>query len=85
MKINTRPAKQRKEEPRYNSCIVVGSLGSDAFMRKEIRTFYWRAKRILNLSPFQARTYTFGRVVESPIFFVRKGWEIEAHFSPIAE
>lgn len=76
-KINSRPIHQRKLEPTYNVVNFWYTQGTEIFARNNIRNYYKRARRILLLSPFQARVYTLGRIAETPIFSLKKEWEID--------
>jgi hypothetical protein len=75
-KINSRPIHQRKLEPEFNVTNFWFTQGTEEFARKQVWNYYKRARRILLLSPFQARVYTLGRIAETPIFSLKKEWEI---------
>jgi hypothetical protein len=75
-KINSRPIHQRKLEPEFNVTNYWFTQGTEGYAGKLIRDYYKRARRILLLSPFQARVYTLGRIAETPIFSLKKEWEI---------
>lgn len=70
--LYTRSVKQRKEAPDLVMWFYWDSIGTHAWAMKEIRAWYKSARRILNLSTYQARTYTFGRMVELNILSIRK-------------
>jgi hypothetical protein len=70
--LYTRPRKQRMSAPELVNFFYWETMGTGPYARKEIRRWYKDARRLLQLSPYQARTYTFGRMVETTIFSIRK-------------
>jgi hypothetical protein len=75
MKMNrlyTRPVAQRRMDESYIRSVYWSTIGTQRYAKKAVRTFYKSARRLMLLSPYQARTYTFGRMVEAPIFTINK-------------
>ena len=72
-KLYTRPIEQRKYGPEFVHTVVWDTLGTHKFARKSVRHYYKSARRLMQLSPYQARTYTFGRMLELPVFTIKNG------------
>lgn len=70
--LYNRPKAQRVVAPELTTFFYWDTIGTARYARKEIRRWYKDARRLLQLSPYQARTYTFGRMVEMQILSIRK-------------
>jgi len=71
-RLYTRPIAQRRMDESYVHSVYWATIGTDRYARTATRRFYKSARRLVGLSPYQARTYTFGRMVEAPIFTIIK-------------